>query len=151
MAPEPRAVRGRSPAILWSLSDEERRRLFEDEKSRERPRDPRAVDGRHGVPHARGEQVDWSQFGPPRREMTDEERQRMREECAAHGRGDPEERARAGRDAQPHRQRDGQHLATGTAQSGAPRAAMMGRAGGRGGPGGMMGRPGGGGGQRGTR
>lgn len=154
MAPERRAQYAEEARrILWSLSDEERRRLFEDEKSREALRAIREQsmdDMAYRI--ARGEQVDWSQFGPPRREMTDEERQRMREEWQRMAAATPEERAARMEEMRNRIANEmRQQLATGNAQSGALRGEMMGRGGGRGGPGGMMGRPGGGGGQRGTR
>lgn len=155
MAPERRAQYSEEARrILWSLSDEERRKLFEDEKNREALRALREQafdDMAYRV--ARGEQIDWSQFGPPRREMTDEERQRMREEFQRMAAATPEERA-ARMEEMRNRAADQmrQQLATGNAQSGALRGEMMGRGGmGRGGPGGPGGGAGGRGGNRGPR
>lgn len=158
MAPERRAqYTEEARRILWSLTDEERRKLFEDEKSREALRAIREQtmdDLAYRI--ARGEQVDWSQFGPPRREMTDEERQRMREEWQRMQNATPEERAARMEEMRNRMANEmRQQLATGNAQSGALRGEMMGRggrggAGGPGGRGGMGGRPGGAG-QRGTR
>lgn len=153
MAPERRAQYSEEARrILWSLSDEERRKLFEDDKNREALRALREQafdDMAYRV--ARGEQVDWSQFGPPRREMTDEERQRMREEWQRMAAATPEERA-ARMEEMRNRAADQmrQQLATGNAQSGALRGEMMGRGGGPGGRGGMGG-AGGRGGSRGPR
>lgn len=143
MAPERRAQYSEEARrILWSLSDEERRKLFEDEKNREALRALREQafdDMAYRV--ARGEQIDWSQFGAPRREMTDEERERLREQRQRMQNATPEERAARMEEARNRAaEQMRQQLATGNAQSGALRGEMMGRGGmGRGGPGGRGG------------
>ena len=144
--------------MLWALTDEERRKLFEDEKYREAMRAIREQtfdDMAYRM--ARGEEMDWSSFGPRQRpEMTEEQRKRMEEMRERWANMTPEEREKemAERREQMRAEmvsRMNDQFGSGNSQSGALRGEMMSRGGGpggRGGPGGGGGRgPGGGGGR----
>jgi uncharacterized membrane protein YgcG len=139
--------------ILWALSDEDRRKLFEDEANRDAMRAIREQTfDEVAYKRARGEETDWSQFGPRRDEMTEEQRKRMEEMRERWENMTPEEREaeRAKRMEEMRAEmvnRINEQFGSGNSQSGALRGEMMG--GGRGGPRGGMGggRPGGGGGR----
>jgi uncharacterized membrane protein YgcG len=141
--------------MLWALTDEERRKLFEDEKHREAMRAIREQtfdDMAYRM--ARGEQIDWSSFGPRRNEMTEEQRKRMEEMRERWANMTPEEREKemAERREQMRAEmvnRMNDQFSSGNSQSGALRGEMMSRGGGMRGPGGGGRGPGGGGGQRG--
>lgn len=127
--------------MLWALTPEERRKLFEDEANREALRAIREQtfdDMAYRM--ARGEQIDWSEFGPRRNEMTDEQRQRMQEMRERWENMTPEEREEemAKRREQMRQEmvdRMNEQFSAGNSQSGALRGEMFSR-GARGGPGG---------------
>ncbi len=140
--------------LMWSLSPEEREKLFEDEDNRDALRAMREQTfDDMAYRRARGEEMDWSQFGPRERpEMTEEQRKRMEEMRERWENMTPEEREqeRAKRMEEMRAEmvnRVNEQFGSGNSQSGALRGEMMG--GGRGGRGGMGGGgrgPGGGGG-----
>lgn len=139
--------------MLWALTDEERRKLFEDEKHREAMRAIREQtfdDMAYRM--ARGEEMDWSSFGPRQRpEMTEEQRKRMEEMRERWANMTPEEREKemAERREQMRQEmvnRMNDQFSSGNSQSGALRGEMMSRGGGMRGPGGGGRGPGGGGG-----
>jgi len=142
--------------ILWSISDEDRRALFRDEANREALRALREQsfdDMAYRI--ARGDQIDWSEFGPRERpQLSEEDRKRMEEMRQRVENMTPEEREKEmARRMEEMRaemtKRTKEQLSSGNSQSGALRGEMMQR-GGRGGFGGR-GRGGGGGGGRGPR
>ncbi len=137
--------------VLWSLSDEDRRKLFEDENNRDAMRAIREQSfDDMAYRRARGEEMDWSEFGPRQRpEMSEEDRKRMEEMRERWENMTPEEREaeRAKRMEEMRAEmvnRINEQFGSGNSQSGALRGEMMGGRGG-GGRGGM----GGGGGGRG--
>jgi hypothetical protein len=150
--------------ILWALSDEDRRKLFEDESNRDAMRAMREQTfDEVAYKRARGEETDWSQFGPRRDQMSEEERQRMEEMRQRWENMTPEEREaeRAKRMEEMRADianRVNEQFGSGNSQSGALRGEMMGGGGrggmgggGRGGMGGGGPRGGGGGGGGGGR
>lgn len=134
--------------IMWSLTPEERQKLFEDDAYREALRALREQtfdDMAYRM--ARGEELDWSQFGPRQRpEMTDEQRQRMEEMRERWANMTPEEREEEQARRQEEfraqmAQRMNDQFGSGNSQSGALRGEMFSRGGGmRGGRGGGRGR-----------
>lgn len=143
--------------LLWSLSDEERRKLFEDEKARESLRglwEQRMDDMAYRI--ARGDEIDWSEFGPPRGEMSEEQRKRMQEMRERWEKMTPEEREKemARRQEEMRTQmanRMREQFSSGNSQSGALRGEMFSRGRGAGGGGGGPGGGPRGGGPRGPR